>query len=89
MREGKGDRLLFRGFSRPSARAQRGLQAQGGGDHRLPVCGPEGLLAVHAGAQRGEFMIEEREERCEEEKGTGYFSVGMRERNVVLEWTYE
>ena len=25
----------------------------------MPVCGPEGLLAVHAGAERGEFMIDE------------------------------
>lgn len=55
----KGDRPFFEGFSWPSALAQGGFQAQGGGDHRLPVCGSEGLLAVHAGAQRGEFMIEE------------------------------
>jgi hypothetical protein len=40
--------------------AQGRFQAQGGGDHRLPVCYPEGLLAVHTGAERGEFMIEER-----------------------------
>jgi hypothetical protein len=34
-------------------------------------------------------VIEARQSIREEEKGTGYFSVGMRERNVVLEWTYE
>ena len=56
----KVSRLLFRGFSWPSALAEGRFQAQGGGDHRLPVCGPEGLLPIHTGAQRGEFMIEER-----------------------------
>ena len=55
----KKKRLLFRGFSWPSALAQGRFQAQGGGDHRLPVCCPEGLLAIHAGAERGAFMIEE------------------------------
>ena len=58
--EEKGIRLLFRGFSWPSALAQRGLQAQRGGDGGLPVYCPEGLLPIHTGAQGGEFMIDER-----------------------------
>ena len=59
-RERKGDRLLFWGFSWPSALAQRGFQAQRGRGHRLPVCRPERLLPIYAGAQRGEFMVEKR-----------------------------
>lgn len=55
----KGDRLLFGRRPRATASPQRGLQAQGGRDGRLPVCRPEGLLPIHAGAQRGEFMIKE------------------------------
>ena len=39
---------------------QRGFQAQHGRDHRVPVRRSERLLAVHTGAQDGEFMINER-----------------------------
>jgi hypothetical protein len=58
-RRRKGDRLLFRRCSRPSAGAQRGVQAQGGRDSGLPVGCPEGLLSIHTGAQGGECMIDE------------------------------
>ena len=53
------DRLLFWRFARSSARAEGGREAQRGGHRRLPVGGPERLLAVHTGAERGEFMLEE------------------------------
>ena len=56
---GEWKRLLFLGFSWSSALAQRGFQAQGGRGHRLPVCCPEGLLPIHAGAEGREFMIEQ------------------------------
>ncbi|MEQ1846639.1 MAG: hypothetical protein ABL983_13820, partial [Nitrospira sp.] len=46
----KRDRLLFQGSAGPSAWAQRGGEAEQGGDPRLPVRRPEGLLAIHAGA---------------------------------------
>jgi len=59
-RRGKGDRLLFWRVSWPTARTQRGVQAQSSRDGELPVCGSEGLLPIHAGAQSGEFMLEER-----------------------------
>lgn len=42
-----------------SSWAERGLQAEGAGDPRLPGRGPEGLLPIHAGAKGGEFMLEE------------------------------
>ena len=56
----KGDRLLFWGFAGPPAWAQRGVKAQGGCDRGLPGRGSERLLSIHAGAQGGEVMIDER-----------------------------
>lgn len=56
----KGDRLLFGRFTGSPAWAQRGVQAQGSRDSGLPVGCSEGLLPIHAGAQGGEFMIDER-----------------------------
>ena len=73
----KGDRLLFWGFSRPSAVPHRGLQAQGGRGHRLPVGCPEGLLPIHAGAQGREFMIDERLINPREPVGRGLNGSGI------------
>lgn len=39
---------------------ERGRETKCGGGGRLPVCRPEGLLPIDAGAQHGEFTIEER-----------------------------
>ena len=57
--EEKGDRLLLRGGAGPPAWTERGLQAQGAGDPRLPGRGPEGLLPIDAGAESHELMIKE------------------------------
>ena len=51
---------------------QRGLQAQGGRDGRLPVHYPKGLLPIHTSAQDGEFLIDERLIDPREPLGRGF-----------------
>lgn len=56
-RNGKGDRLLFWSSVGPPAWPQRGGEPEQRGDPRLPVCSPEGLLPIHAGAQRDQVWL--------------------------------
>ncbi len=55
----KGDRLRFRKSSGSAVGAEGGFQPESTDDPGLPSGRPEGLLAIHTGAEGGEFMIEE------------------------------
>ena len=56
-RERKGDRLLY--FRRAAAPAQGGFESQGRREPLLPLRSAKRLLAVHTGAECGEFLFEE------------------------------
>jgi hypothetical protein len=62
-----------------------GLQTKRHRNGRLPVCRPERLLSVDAGAQHGEFLLEERIEPAMPDMPTGnlIFAEASKSRKTV------